>query len=83
MNAAVSTDAGDGQAGQRPGAEVADDGGVGEQVQGLGGQRTQGGHRQPRDLPVVRRLGAITRHGDAERRVCGRGVKCRTPVRCW
>ena len=37
------------------GAEVADDGGVGEQEQRLGDQREEGRDRQPHDLAVVRR----------------------------
>jgi hypothetical protein len=35
--------------------EVADDGGVHEHVEGLGGQRPEGGHGQTEDLAVVDR----------------------------
>jgi hypothetical protein len=37
---------------------VADDGGVGEDVQRLRGERAEGRQRQPEDLPVVRRAEA-------------------------
>ena len=44
---------GDAEPGQRGGAEVADDGRVGEQEQRLGGQRQERGDREPEDLPVL------------------------------
>ena len=47
-------DPGHRQAGELAGAEVPDDGGVGEHVERLGDQRPEGGDRQPHDLPVVR-----------------------------
>ena len=40
-------------AGELRGAEVADDGGVGEQEQRLGDQGEEGRDRQPQDLPVL------------------------------
>ena len=43
---------GDGQAGELRGAEVADDGGVGEDVERLGDERPEGGQGQADDLPV-------------------------------
>ena len=43
----------DAEAGQLGGAEVADDGGVGEQEQRLGDQGHEGRQGQPPDLPVV------------------------------
>ena len=53
-NMAVSTIAGDREAAERPGAEVADDRGVGEQVERFGDQCAEGGEREPDDLAVVR-----------------------------
>ena len=44
---------GDGHARQLVGAEVADDGGVGQAVERLGDQRPEGGQCQPVDVPVV------------------------------
>ncbi len=44
---------GQGQAGQLAGADVADDGGVSQYVQGLGQERPEGGHGQPGDGQVV------------------------------
>jgi len=46
--------AGNRQSGQLIGAEVADDGGVAEDVERLGDQRAQGRDGQPQDLAVVR-----------------------------
>lgn len=45
--------AGDAEPGQLGGAEVADDGGIGEQEERLGDERQEGGHGQPEDLGVV------------------------------
>ena len=71
----MSTDPGDGEAGERAGAEVPDDGGVGQQVQRLGGERPERGHREADDLPVVGAAGRA-RHRPAmvahERRRDGR-----------
>ena len=44
----------DREGGERVGAEPPDDGGVGEQVQGFGGQRAQRRDREPDDLAIVR-----------------------------
>ena len=44
---------GDAEGGQLAGAEVAHDGGVGEQEERLGDQGEEGRHGQPQDLPVV------------------------------
>ena len=48
---------GDAERGELGGAEVADDGGVGEQEQRLGDQGEEGRHGQAQDLPVVRARG--------------------------
>ena len=45
---------GDPEPGQLRGAEVADDGGVGEEEERLGHQGEEGRNRQPHDLAVVR-----------------------------
>ena len=50
----LEDDGGDAEPGQRGGAEVADDGGVGEQEHRLGDQGEERGDGQPHDLPVVR-----------------------------
>ncbi len=50
--------AGDGQTGERAGAEVPDDRGVGEEVQRLGRQGTQRRDGEAGDLPVVRTAGS-------------------------
>ena len=42
------------QPAQLVGADVADDGGVGQHVERLGDERAEGRHRQPCDVPVVR-----------------------------
>ena len=44
--------AGDREPGQGVGADVTDDGGVGEDVERLGHQRRERGDGQPEDLPV-------------------------------
>jgi hypothetical protein len=46
-------DRGDAEAGELRGAEVADDGGVGEQEERLGDQRQEGRDGEPEDLPVL------------------------------
>ena len=53
---------GDGQAGERPGPEMPDDRGVGQEVQRLGCERAEGGHRQAGDLAVVGSSGRSFRH---------------------
>jgi hypothetical protein len=50
--------AGDGERGQLLGAKVSDHGGVGEQVERLGRERSEGGQGEPEDLPVVGRAKA-------------------------
>ena len=47
-------DAGDGEPGQRPGPEVADDRGVDEHVERLGDEGPERRHGEPQDLAVVR-----------------------------
>ena len=50
------------EAGEGAGAEVPDDGGVGQQVERLGGQRAERGHGQAGDLPVVGPSRPFRRH---------------------
>ena len=48
----LEDDRGDAEAGELGGAEVADDGGVGEQEERLGDEREEGRHGQAQDLAV-------------------------------